>query len=177
MENRLLDNNIIKNSDIIKIFCIVLLIGSLIGSICCNYMEIYYNTEVSLYMEEFFENKSAKITILKYIENFINETKYYIAIWFIGFIPIELIKRIYILVIILIKGFFIGFTSALIIKEYGTLSFVYIIKNYSLSSVVFILISFYIGCRAIKFQKKDLERYIKQLIALIIISGIFLIIF
>lgn len=173
----MLENKLIKNNDIIKVFCMVLLMGSLIGSVACNYMRIYYNTEVSLYIGEFFESKSSKISVLKYIENFINETKYYVAIWFIGFIPIELIKKIYILVIILIKGFFIGFTSALIIKEYGVLSLVYIIKNYSISSVIFILISFYIGCRAIKFQKKELERYIKQLIVLIIISGIFLIIF
>ncbi len=174
---KITDNVYSKNTNIIKIFCIVLLMGSLIGSIVCNYMNKYYTTEISNYIGNFFESIGSKKSLFKYIENFIQEFKYYIVIWFIGFMPNYFIKQIYILFIIFIKGFFIGFTSVLIIMEYNMLSLVYIIKNYSLSSIIFIIISFYISYKALKFEKKYLEHYIKQLILIIIINLILNILF
>lgn len=169
-----------KNTNIIKYFFIILMFGSICGSISCNYTNIFYTSQISSLVENFFsirEDKSSIIAIIiSFIENFFKNSKYFIFIWFLGFIssksPINYLKYIFIYFIIFIKGVFIGFTSSIIISQYNFWAISYIFKNYILSSIIFIITNLYTAYIAIKFTKKDLVLYIKKLFYIVIFNFI-----
>lgn len=152
-------------------------LGSILGAIFfCLISEDSLN-KMNIFIDSFITQVDEN-NIINFIEIFIKNIKYFIFIWFLGFIPLG---EIFIYLIIFCKGFFISFTSSIFFSKYQFQFNINIFNNYILENIFNIILIFFIAYKAIMYSKSkfkniplDIKNYIKSLI-ICIIANIFFI--
>lgn len=174
--------NISFDKMIILIFSFVMLIGATIGAIVANFISESQFLQLSKFISEFFSsfqlNSINKADI--FIECIIKYGKTIIILWFLGFISIG---AIFILIVLFFKGISYGFTTAFIIRQFGSKGILYSLALYVPQNIILIpvyfLIAFFsfkyivknIGSKEIKNKNYALE--LKAYVVLLAIGGIF----
>ncbi|WP_250277524.1 stage II sporulation protein M [[Clostridium] colinum] len=161
----------------LKNLMIVMFLGSILGSLFACLIKDSSIQKLDIFIDSFVtQNNSINFNFIYYFEVFFKGIKYFIFIWFLGFIPLGII---FIYLIVFSKGFFISFTTALFFNGYYLKGLEYIFNIYIIENIVVIILIFYISFKSINYFKNkriglkiDIKQYIKNLLVCIFINMI-----
>lgn len=138
---------------VIIIICFSLLLGIILGAIGANTMNELQYHEIGNYLSGFFhtlkENKLSEKEGFSY--SFIKYEKYVMLIWLCGFIPPGIIA---IILLLFFRGLGLGFTTAVMIKEYGNFGAVLSSVSYLPQNIIMIPVLVTISYIAIEYILK-----------------------
>lgn len=164
--------------NILKYIMLSMFLGSILGATFFCLISEESSNKINVFIDSFIIQVDEN-SIINFIEIFIKNIKYFIFIWFLGFIPLG---EIFIYLIIFCKGFFISFTSAIFFSKYQFQFTINFFNNYILENIINIVLIFFIAYKAIMYSKYkikniqlDIKSYIKVFI-ICLIANIFLII-
>ncbi|WP_058485416.1 stage II sporulation protein M [Defluviitalea phaphyphila] len=153
-----------KREKLYGISIIIFLIGICIGSIVANYINLIQKQELLQYMNEFFirfpQEKISYFEVLK--ECIFTHGKTIIILWILG---IGIIGIPFIIIILFIKGFSYGFTSAFLLVNYGWNGFLFSIVSCIPQNIILIPGLMFISAASINFAMsnyKNNQRYNKE---------------
>lgn len=151
------------NTKLIKNLMFYILVGSLFGSIVFNTSNFINFDELLGFIGDVVESGGKKYELYDIITVFLKNIKYIVGIWFLGFISIG--KNL-IPFLNFAKGFSIGYTSSIFLSKYGFSGIEYILKNYTINSIISIIIIVYISYKGISFDKniESVINYLKHFI-------------
>lgn len=170
---------------VILIFSFVMFIGTVIGAIIANFINESQFLELSKFMSGFFNdfgiNSISKADV--FTECVIKYGKTIVILWFLGFISIGVI---FILIVLFFKGISYGFTTAFIIKQFGTKGILYSLALYIPQSIILIPVYFFVAFFSLKYIVKNIGNKeiknensileLKAYIVLLAIAGVFVLI-
>lgn len=149
---------------ILKKILIILLIGSILGSISTYYIDIYSYEKILNF------NKQEYLDIINVFEIFIRNIKYFIIIWFLGFVDLG---KIFIFLLIFIKGFNFGFATSIIFYQLKFAGIKYIIFNYLPQNFLYIPFFIFISFKSLQYIKERRNKnkeYYRVLIFIFLVS-------
>lgn len=148
----------------IKILFLILLMGSIFGSFFT-----YYTNMINY--QNLFNLKDNILNITSILEIFIKNLKYFVVIWFLGYINIG---NLFIFLLIFVKGFNFGFTTASIFYQFGLKGFKYIFFGYLPQSFIYVPFIIYVSYKALKYIKQTKNKEYYSIFFTIIIFSIIL---
>ena len=166
---------------ILKNIIISIILGSLLGSLFFIFTPSNNINKLDLFLDSFVTSLDTDetIDIVSFIEIFLKNIKYFVFIWFLGFI---FLGEFFIYLIIFLKGFFISFTSSIFFYKYDFKHI--LLTTYTIENIFSIILIFYISYKAIDYYRKkqkneivSIRKYIKYLFICIIFNIILLIAF
>lgn len=167
-----------KNRNIINYLMIIMILGSFSGAFFANYINICNVERMSNFIDEFMDSYKVdnSYTILGFLEIFLKNAKYLIAIWFLAFI---FFGNIFVWILDFVKGFNIGFTTAVFINKFFFLGIKYILTIYTFQNIIIIPLHIFISFKSIQYCNKkrnntleinDMKIYFKDLLVSITLN-------
>ena len=148
----------------IKKILFLLLIGSILGSIATYYIDIYNYDKVLNFDGQNY------LDIINILEIVIKNLKYFIIIWFLGFVDLG---KIFIFLLSFVKGFNFGFTTAIIIYQLNFQGLKYAIFNYLPQAFLYIPFFIFVSFKALEYIEEKRNKntnYYKVLIFIFVFS-------
>lgn len=128
--------------------CLCLLIGILLGAIGANSMNEMQYTELGNYLNGFLNKiKQEGVMSQNYADVVVKYGKYALLIWLCGFIAPG---AVFIYMILIFRGVGYGFTTALLVKQYGKVGISFAALSYLPQNII--LIPAYIGIAFVSMQ-------------------------
>lgn len=159
---------------------VIMFFGSLFGSFALGFIGDESFQKINLFLSSFINNEQT-LSSGNFFEVFLKSIKYFVFIWFLGFISFG---YLYIYVIVFYKTFLTSFTTSLFFYKYGFSSIKYIYEIYMVNNLINIFIILLISYKAINYCKQkmlkknnDFFAYIKMFILCIFLNLIFLIVY
>ena len=159
----------------IKYLMITMFLGSILGALFGAFIDDNSIQKIDVFLDSFItQENNIQFDLMYFLEVFFKGLKYFLSIWFLGFIPFG---YIFIYLIVFSKGFFISFTTTIFFSKYYFEGLKYVFNMYVIENIIIIALIFYISYKAIKYCKDKMKKrslniksYIKTLIICIIIN-------
>lgn len=151
------------NGAIISIL-FIMCIGSIIGSIFIAYTNFFDTNNLYNFIDFYVSSKNRYNSITNF-EIFFKNIRFFILIWFLGFLPYG---KFFTIALILLKGIFLGITSSLFMHIYGNLSIKYIFELYFFENAIIVLLIIYTTINSINYSYEHSSVFFKYLKVLII---------
>lgn len=169
-----------RNQLIMLLISLSLIIGAFIGAVMANTIDINEYNQLSKFMGNFINDFNI-LNLNKseiFYECMVKYGKTALIIWFLGFIPMGIIV---IFIIVFAKGLSYGFTTAFIIRSFGTKGILYILALYVPQNIILIPVYFLIAFTGLKYIFREMDNSKNSVIELksyfvaIMIAGVFII--
>lgn len=170
---------------VILIICFSLLLGIMLGAIGANTMDELQYHEIGNYLSSFFDTlkKDGLSEKENFSSSFIKYEKYIILIWLCGFIPPGVVA---IILLLFFRGLGLGFTTAIMVKEYGNFGMILSAVSYLPQNIIMIPILIIVSYIAIEYilkkftygslkskLKREKQKTMIEYFIVFIVSGIF----
>lgn len=144
-----------KRQILVIIICLCLFLGIILGAIGANNLsEVQYN-ELGSYLGSFIDGiKNSGTTELILSDVILKYGKYVVMIWCCGFIAPGAVM---VLVIIIFKGISYGFTTALLVKQYGQTGIKFAALSYLPQNIILIPAYIFIAYVSIEYILKKFK--------------------
>lgn len=173
-----------RNQLIMLLISLSLIIGAFIGAVMANTIDINEYNQLSKFMGNFINDFNI-LNLNKseiFYECMVKYGKTALIIWFLGFIPMGIIV---IFIIVFAKGLSYGFTTAFIIRSFGTKGILYILALYVPQNIILIPVYFLIAFTGLKYIFREMDNNktssknsvieLKSYFVAIMIAGVFII--
>lgn len=173
--------SMLKKYKMLKFLALCMILGSIFGSLTVNIFidsnkVSFFSNLISTFLNNYKESISGSNYSFFYC--FLNNSKFLIIIWVLGFTKLGVL---FIFLILILKGLFYGFTMAFFIIQFGIIGIFYACLFYLIQNIILIPCYFYVSINACSYclrklyqykNASNIRKYLKILIVVLILCAV-----